>query len=55
MWFSRFDGPGGLDAHHRALARCGDWQARIRPALLASLTGEPQRLKLAPTPRSLLR
>jgi hypothetical protein len=55
VWFSRFDGPAGLDAHHRALARCGDWQARIRPALLASLTGEPQRLKLAPTPRSLLR
>ena len=32
-----------------------DWQTRIRPALLASLTGEPQHLKLAPTPRSLLR
>lgn len=55
VWFSRFDDPGALDAHHRALAGCGDWQARIRPALLASLTGEPQHLALAPTPRSLLR
>jgi hypothetical protein len=55
VWFSRFAGPADLDAHHRALARGGDWQARIRPALLASLTGEPQHLTLAPTPRSLLR
>jgi len=55
VWFSRFDGPAGLGAHHRALARCGDWQARIRPALLASLAGDPQHLTLAPTPRSLLR
>jgi hypothetical protein len=55
MWFSRFAGPADLDAHRRALARCGDWQARIRPALLASLTGEPRHLTLAPTPRSLLR
>jgi hypothetical protein len=55
VWLSRFDGPDDLDAHHRALDRCGGWQARIRPALLASLTGEPQHLTLAPTPRSLLR
>jgi hypothetical protein len=55
VWFSRFADPDGLDAHHRALACCGDWQARIRPALLASLAGEPQPLILAPTPRSLLR
>lgn len=54
-WFSWFDGPAGLGAHRHALARCGDWQARIRPALLASLGGDPQHLTLAPTPRSLLR
>jgi len=55
VWFSRFADPDGLDAHQRALACCGDWQTRIRPALLASLAGEPQLLTLAPTPRSLLR
>lgn len=55
VWFSRFDSPADLGAHHRALAGCGDWQARVRPALLASLTGAPQHLTLAPTPRSLLR
>jgi hypothetical protein len=55
VWFSRFAGPADLGAHRQALARCGDWQAGIRPALLASLTGEPQHLTLAPTPRSLLR
>jgi hypothetical protein len=55
VWFSRFDGPAGLDAHRRALAGHGDWRARIRPALLASLAGEPRHLTLAPTPRSLLR
>jgi len=55
VWFSRFADPAGLGAHDRALAECGDWQARIRPALLGSLAGEPRHLTLAPTPRSLLR
>ncbi len=54
VWFSRFTGPAALSAHRDALARCADWHARVRPALLAMLTGEPQQLTLAPTPRSLL-
>jgi len=54
VWFSRFTGPAALSAHRDALARCADWHARVRPALLAMLTGEPQQLALAPTPRSLL-
>jgi len=54
VWFSRFTGPAALSAHRDALVRCADWHARVRPALLAMLTGEPQQLTLAPTPRSLL-
>jgi hypothetical protein len=55
VWFSRFADPAGLRAHQDALAGCGHWRASVRPALLAMLTGEPQQLTLAPTPRSLLR
>jgi NIPSNAP len=55
VWFSRFADPSRLSAHRDALARHRDWHARVRPALLAMLPGEPQQLTLAPTPRSLLR
>jgi hypothetical protein len=55
VWFSRFADLAGLSAHRDALARYSHWHTTIRPALLAMLTGEPQQLTLAPTPRSLLR
>jgi len=55
VWFSRFTDLSGLSAHRDTLAQCSDWHTRVRPALLATLTGEPQQLTLAPTPRSLLR
>ena len=55
VWFSRFTDPAGLSAHRDALAHCRHWHTTVRPALLAMLTGEPQQLTLAPTPRSLLR
>jgi quinol monooxygenase YgiN len=55
VWFSRFADAAALRAHRDALARCGEWGGRVRPALLAMLTSEPQQLTLAPTPRSLLR
>ena len=54
-WFSRFADSAGLSAHRDALARYSHWHRTVRPALLAMLTGEPQQLTLAPTPRSLLR
>jgi len=46
-WFARFPGPGHLDAYLRAPG--------FSPALAGMITGEPQRLRLAPTSRSLLR
>jgi len=55
VWFSRFADSSGLSAHRDALAHCRHWHTTVRPALLAMLTGEPQQLTLAPTPRSLLR
>ena len=55
VWFSRFADPAALTAHRDALAHCTHWHTTLRPGLLAMLTGEPQQLTLAPTPRSLLR
>ena len=55
VWFSRFADPAALTAHRDALARCTHWHTTLRPSLQAMLTGEPQQLTLAPTPRSLLR
>jgi hypothetical protein len=55
VWFSQFTDSAGLSAHRDALARYSHWHTTVRPALLAMLTGEPQQLTLAPTPRSLLR
>ena len=55
VWFSRLADSAGLSARRDALARYSHWYTTVRPALLAMLTGEPQQLTLAPTPRSLLR
>jgi hypothetical protein len=46
-WFARFPSPHHLSAYLRAPASS--------PALEEMITGEPQRLRLAPTSRSLLR
>ena len=46
-WLARFPSPAHLDTHLRAPAPC--------PALAGMITGDPQRLRLAPTGRSLLR
>jgi NIPSNAP len=46
-WFARFTSPDHLSAHLRAPGSS--------PALEGMTTGEPQRLRLAPTGRSLLR
>jgi hypothetical protein len=46
-WFARFPSPDHLNAYLRA--------PEFSPALAGMITGEPQRLRLAPTGRSLLR
>lgn len=55
VWFARFPSPARLDDHLRRLGRSEHWQDRVLPALSALLDRAPQRLRLAPTARSLLR
>lgn len=55
VWFARFPSRSDLDDHLRALEHSDSWQRRVFPALSATLRGAPQRLRLAPTARSLLR
>lgn len=54
-WLARFPSPDHLAAHLRELACSPAWHDRVLPALAGMITGEPQRLRLAPTGRSLLR
>jgi NIPSNAP len=53
-WFARFPSLTQLSDHLRQLERSDRWQERVLPALSAVLTRTPQRLRLAPTARSLL-
>ena len=55
VWFARFPGPAHLRDHLDQVERSGNWRDRVLPALSAMITGVPQRLRLAPTSRSLLR
>ena len=55
VWLARFPSDAHLDGHLRQLERSGRWQDRVLPALSALIAGRPQRLRLAPTARSLLR
>lgn len=55
VWFARFPSPAELDNHLREVARPGRWRERVLPTLEAMLNRPPQRLRLAPTARSLLR
>jgi hypothetical protein len=48
VWFARFAGQAELDDHLRRLDE-------VLPSLTPALSGAPQRLRLAPTARSLLR
>lgn len=50
VWFARFPSPAELDHHLRRLA-----DAPVLLTLSMMLSGAPQRLRLAPTARSLLR
>jgi quinol monooxygenase YgiN len=50
-WFTRFASQARLDAYLDRLQHPG----RVLPGLVATLASAPQQLRLAPTPRSLLR
>lgn len=54
-WLARFAGPAHLASHLRQLEACDTWHEHVLPALTATLSSPPQRLRLAPTTRSLLR
>jgi hypothetical protein len=55
VWFARFPGAAHLDRYLDALERSPRWRSHTLPALSAMLSAAPQRLRLAPTARSLLR
>jgi hypothetical protein len=55
VWFAGFPTLDHLSDHEDRQERSEDWQSRVLPALSAMLSGPPQRLRLAPTARSLLR
>jgi hypothetical protein len=54
-WFARFSGATQADASQNRLARSGFWQEKLLPRLSAMAARAPDRLRLAPTARSLLR
>lgn len=54
-WFARFSSESDVAIHQRALERSPAWRDAVLPRLSAAISGEPQRLRLAPTARSLLR
>jgi len=55
VWFSQFDDQADFAGHLQHLARSRVWRDHLQPQLSAMLADEPQRLRLAPTARSLLR
>ncbi|WP_327088914.1 NIPSNAP family protein [Nonomuraea sp. NBC_01738] len=54
VWFARFSDERHLNEHLDRLERSARWRDKVLPALSARLTRTPQRLRLAPTARSLL-
>lgn len=54
VWFARFPSQAHLSDHLHRLEHSDRWQDRVLPTLSATLAGAPQRLRLAPTTRSLL-
>ena len=55
MWLARFPSAAHLSGHLHQIECSGHWRDHVLPALSAMITGAPQRLRLAPTTRSLLR
>ncbi len=55
VWFTRFADEGHLDDHLDRLRRSERWREEVLPTLSERWAGPPQRLRLAPTERSVLR
>lgn len=55
VWFAAFSDQQSLSVAERRLEESPEWQSRILPKLRVLTTGNPERLVLAPTRRSLLR
>jgi NIPSNAP len=55
VWFARFSSAAHADAVENRLQRSELWQAKTLPGLSTMITAEPERRRLAPTARSLLR
>jgi len=55
VWFTRADDAAALDAALRRLAASAAWREQVAPRLGGFEERAPQRLRLAPTPRSALR
>jgi NIPSNAP len=54
-WFARFSSAAQAAAAEGRLSRCDLWQEKVWPRLSAMAARAPDRLRLAPTARSLLR
>jgi hypothetical protein len=55
VWFATFAGPDAHQRHIDRLAQRPEWRDGVLPKLLSRLSAPPQRLRLLPTTRSLLR
>jgi NIPSNAP len=55
VWFARFSTAAQASACEDRLSRSDSWQRKALPGLSAMTSGAPERLRLAPTARSLLR
>jgi hypothetical protein len=55
VWFARFSSAARARAHESRLLRSDSWQEKALPVLAQMVTGMTERLRLAPTARSLLR
>jgi hypothetical protein len=55
VWFAQFPSQTHLSDHLHRLERSDRWRDRVLPSLSTMLASPPQRLRLAPTARSLLR
>ncbi|MBT2394936.1 NIPSNAP family protein [Streptomyces sp. ISL-100] len=55
VWFARFTDESHIDDHLNRLQHSERWRAEVLPTLSQRWTRTPQRLRLAPTERSILR
>jgi quinol monooxygenase YgiN len=55
VWFARFTDEDHIDDHLKRLQHSERWRTEVQPTLSERWTRPPQRLRLAPTERSILR